>query len=68
MADNIQPGDRFAAVDAPTIVWVAAHVIERRGEPSRHVVLIQEKHRHRDKTLSESVLLDPRFFRRMGRS
>lgn len=61
----VEVGDRFVSVDAPTIVWVASQVMERAGEPSRRVVVVHERQRHREKTLSEAVLLDPKYHRRL---
>ena len=61
----IHPGNRFVAEGVPGIIWVAVQVMEREGEPSRHILLAQERHGHRRKTLAESALLDPRHYRRL---
>ncbi len=61
----VEMGDRFVAVDAPNIVWVAQQIFKSAKEPVRHVVVVQEGQNHREKTLSEAVLLDPRFHRKV---
>lgn len=63
--NNIEVGDRFVKTDDPKTVWVVAG----RGSsvaPMPHYKVVQEGYYSRMRTLSENVLLDPDFYRRLS--
>ena len=63
--EQILPGDRFAKTDDPRIVWVVERVMDVPHSVP-HVQLVQESDPTRRITLSEPVLLDPKYHKRMG--
>jgi len=61
--NSIEIGDRFVKTDDPKTGWVVAG----RGSsvaPMPHYKVVQEGYYSRMRTLAESVLLDPDFYRR----
>lgn len=62
--ERVQAGDRFVKVDDQRIVWVVERVMEVAHSVT-HAHLIQEADPTRRITLSEPVLLDPRYHRRL---
>lgn len=63
----IEVGDRFVKTDDPRTVWVVAG----RGSsvaPMPHFKVVQEGYFSRMRTLSENVLLDPDYYRRITES
>lgn len=65
--NTIEVGDRFVKTDDPKTVWVVAG----RGSsvaPMPHYKVVQEGYYSRMRTLAESVLLDPDFYRRVSDS
>ena len=61
---KIQIGDRFVKTDDPKTIWVVAS----RGstvDPIRHYQVVQESCHSRRRTLSEFVLLDRVYYRRV---
>ena len=64
---GIEIGDRFVKTDDPRTVWIVAG----RGSsvaPVPHYKVVQDGYRSRVRTLSEEVLLDPDFYRRVHES
>lgn len=61
----IEPGERFQSVDKMRIVWVVLRRV-MVSDPQPHHLLYQESDPGKRKTLSESVLLDRKFYRRLG--
>ena len=62
---GIEVGDRFVKTDDPKTVWVVAG----RGSsvaPMTHYQVVQEGYYSRLRTLAESVLLDPDYYRRIS--
>jgi hypothetical protein len=65
--NGIEVGDRFVKTDDPKTVWVVAG----RGSsvaPMPHFQVVQEGYYSRMRTLAESVLLDPDYYRRVSES
>lgn len=63
--NGIEVGDRFVKTDDPKTVWVVAG----RGSsvaPTPHFQVVQEGYYSRMRTLAESVLLDPDYYRRVS--
>ena len=63
--NGIEVGDRFVKTDDPKTVWVVAG----RGSsvaPMPHFQVVQEGDYSRMRTLAESVLLDPDYYRRVS--
>lgn len=63
----IEVGDRFVKTDDPRTVWV----VSGRGSsvaPMPHYKVVQEGYYSRMRTLSENVLLDPDYYRRISDS
>lgn len=63
--NGIAVGDRFVKTDDPKTVWVVAG----RGSsvaPMPHFQVVQEGYYSRMRTLAESVLLDPDYYRRVS--
>lgn len=61
---NIEIGDRFVKTDDPRTVWIVAG----RGSsvaPIPHYRVVMEGYHSRMRTLSESVLLDTDYYRRV---
>ena len=61
---SIDVGDRFVKTDDPITVWIVA----RQGAPIAtipHFQVVREGYTNRVRTLSEQVLLDPDFYRRV---
>jgi len=59
----IKPGDRFAKTEsAKSAIWVVTRVIVTPGVP-RHFVLTDEQTRIDVRTISETTLNDPAFYR-----
>lgn len=62
---NIEVGDRFVKTDDPRIVWIVAG----RGSsvaPMPHYRVVMEGYHSRVRTLSEMVLLDTDYYRRVN--
>ena len=62
--NKIDIGDRFVKTDEPTTVWIVA----RAGSPAAsipHYQVVREGYTNRMRTLSEQVLLDGDFYRRL---
>lgn len=62
---NIEIGDRFVKTDDPRTVWIVAG----RGSsvaPIPHYRVVMEGYHSRMRTLSESVLLDTDYYRRVS--
>lgn len=65
--NSIEVGDRFVKTDDPRTVWV----VSGRGSsvaPMPHYKVVQEGYYSRMRTLSENVLLDPDYYRRISDS
>jgi len=63
--NGIEVGDRFVKTDDPKTIWVVAG----RGSsvaPMPHFQVVQEGYYSRMRTLAESVLLDPDYYRRVS--
>ncbi len=63
--NGIEVGDKFVKTDDPKTIWVVAG----RGSsvaPMPHFKVVQEGYYSRMRTLAESVLLDPDFYRRVS--
>ncbi|GEM_PF-1725967 len=59
----IKPGDRFTKTEsAKSAIWVVTRVIVTPGVP-RHFVLTDEQTRTDVRTISETTLNDPAFYR-----
>lgn len=61
---SIDIGDRFVKTDDPMTVWIVAG----QGAPIAtipHYQVVREGYSNRVRTLSEQVLLDPDFYRRV---
>ncbi len=64
---GVEIGDRFVKTDDPRTVWIVAG----RGSsiaPIPHFKVVQDGYHSRMRTLSEVVLLDPDFYRRVSES
>lgn len=62
--NGIEVGDKFVKTDDPKTVWIVAG----RGSsvaPMPHFRVVQEGYYSRMRTLAESVLLDPDYYRRI---
>ena len=62
---SIDVGDRFVKTDDPMTVWIIAG----QGAPIAtipHFQVVREGYTNRVRTLSEQVLLDPDFYRRVS--
>ena len=62
--NKIDIGDRFVKTDDPKIVWI----VVRTGSPVApipHYRVVREGYTSRMRTLSERVLLDTDFYRRV---
>ncbi len=63
--NGIEVGDKFVKTDDPKTIWVVAG----RGSsvaPMPHFQVVQEGYYSRMRTLAESVLLDPDYYRRVS--
>ena len=60
----INIGDRFVKVDEPTKVWVITE-LGAPISPIPHYQVVREDYVSRLRTLSEQVLLDNNFYRRI---
>lgn len=63
----IEVGDKFVKADDPKTIWI----VEGRGSsvaPMPHYRVVQEGYYSRMRTLAESVLLDPEYYRRVSES
>ncbi|MBT6093842.1 MAG: hypothetical protein HOH04_03100 [Rhodospirillaceae bacterium] len=61
---TVDVGDRFVKTDDPNTVWIVAG----QGAPVAaipHFQVVREGYTNRVRTLSEQVLLDPDFYRRV---
>ena len=62
---GIEVGDKFVKTDDPKTIWI----VEGRGSsvaPMSHYRVVQEGYYSRMRTLAESVLLDPEYYRRIS--
>lgn len=64
--EPIERGDRFVKIDDPRIIWVVERTMDV-AHSVPHVQLIQEGQPGRRITLSESILLDTKYHRRLAR-
>jgi len=62
--NKIDIGDRFVKTDDPNIVWVVAGTGSPVA-PIPHYQVVREDYTSRMRTLSERVLLDTDFYRRV---
>ncbi len=60
----IEPGDRYAKVDAPNIIWVVGKPLNV-ADPVPHVRLVQEGTTNRKITLSISALQDTSIYKKI---
>ena len=62
---NIEVGDRFVKTDDPKTIWIVAG----KGSsvvPIPHYQVVREGYESRMRTLSEQVLLDKDYYKRVG--
>lgn len=61
----IEPGDRFVKVSVPGTVWVVLRPAQLSVDIPPHVYLALAENPSRTLMMSESALLDRKFFRRV---
>lgn len=61
---GIEVGDRFIKTDNKRDVWIVTNRWDGKY-PVPHYQVVMEGHETRRRTLSETVLLDPMYYRRV---